>query len=188
MPNWTTNYVKFTSESDAEKVYNGMMKQKRSYTKDRLGNIICHPLTYKVFTFETLIPYPSKEKCPEEFLLKNESISIDMEHPWLDWYNWNIQNWGVKWDASDVELDRDTIIFLTPWNKPNFDIFQKMCDKFGVDLVLQVNNEDGGWEENDYRFVPDNPGWLSIETSQWQIDENLRCNEEDSEDIAEDEA
>jgi hypothetical protein len=40
-----------------------------------------------------------------------------------DWYDWNIKNWGVKWDASDVyfedwggnELAYD---FETPWGVP----------------------------------------------------------------------
>jgi hypothetical protein len=38
----------------------------------------------------------------------------------LNWYNWNIANWGVKWDASDPELveEDETSLqyrFNTPW-------------------------------------------------------------------------
>ena len=41
-----------------------------------------------------------------------------------DWYNWNVANWGTKWDISDVYIDNDaeedSIIFsfCTAWSPP----------------------------------------------------------------------
>ena len=38
----------------------------------------------------------------------------------VDWYSWNIDNWGTKWDAFDVEIDRHddyvSIHFHTAWS------------------------------------------------------------------------
>lgn len=38
----------------------------------------------------------------------------------FNWYNWNIHNWGVKWDASESELVEESETYLqyrfdTPW-------------------------------------------------------------------------
>lgn len=40
-----------------------------------------------------------------------------------DWYNWNIQNWGSKWDANTIDWDRGgdnelTIYFDSAWSPP----------------------------------------------------------------------
>lgn len=39
-----------------------------------------------------------------------------------NWYNWNVRNWGCKWDASsvsvDVESTRLVYNFTTPWSPP----------------------------------------------------------------------
>lgn len=49
---------------------------------------------------------------------------LEMEYLGLvDWYNWNIANWGTKWDAYDVQLDRQddnylAIHFSSAWSPP----------------------------------------------------------------------
>lgn len=41
-----------------------------------------------------------------------------------DWYHWNINNWGTKWDISDVYIDNDAepdsiaFTFSTAWAPP----------------------------------------------------------------------
>ena len=39
-----------------------------------------------------------------------------------NWYNWRMENWGVKWDISEVDSDKfhDRLIleFETPWGAP----------------------------------------------------------------------
>lgn len=36
------------------------------------------------------------------------------------WYDWRIENWGCKWNASDCEIldTEQEFIFSTPWNRP----------------------------------------------------------------------
>ena len=40
-----------------------------------------------------------------------------------NWYDWNIANWGVKWDVADVESERYdahlTLCYDTPWGPPD---------------------------------------------------------------------
>ena len=50
------------------------------------------------------------------------------------WYDWRIENWGIKWDLDDVELqewDDDHIIytFETPWGPPEY-ICSALREKF----------------------------------------------------------
>jgi len=40
-----------------------------------------------------------------------------------DWYNWNVTNWGTKWDASEIRFQRNddytvTVFFETAWAPP----------------------------------------------------------------------
>jgi len=50
------------------------------------------------------------------------------------WYNWRINNWGIKWDLDDVETqdwDDHQIIytFETPWGPPEY-ICSALREKF----------------------------------------------------------
>jgi hypothetical protein len=40
----------------------------------------------------------------------------------MDWYNWNVRNWGTKWELSDVSLDRTdrelTYYIESAWSPP----------------------------------------------------------------------
>ena len=50
-----------------------------------------------------------------------ESVGASGAMPF--WYDWNCENWGTKWDASDVNVqdhaaDHKQITFSTPWSPP----------------------------------------------------------------------
>lgn len=57
----------------------------------------------------------------EELSEYNDSIGASGAMP--TWYDWNCENWGTKWDASDVNIqdhgeDHKQITFSTPWSPP----------------------------------------------------------------------
>lgn len=50
----------------------------------------------------------------------------EYEKQWLktidmipDWYHWNIDNWGTKWNSYSNELKKDYIRFDTAWSMPS---------------------------------------------------------------------
>lgn len=44
-----------------------------------------------------------------------------------DWYDWRLQHWGCKWNASETVIDDDGAIhFQTPWAKP-VEIYHELC-------------------------------------------------------------
>jgi len=78
-------------------------------------------------TFQSIVPRPAEEQ---------------------DWYNWNISNWGTKWDANDVTftLDEDTLhyTFSTAWSPPA-QIFTAVSTA-NPDLHFRfVFEEEQGW-------------------------------------------
>ena len=51
---------------------------------------------------------------------------------YADWYNWNIENWGTKWDTNELTLnvnwtDTLSISFDTAWGPPVV-FYQKMTE------------------------------------------------------------
>ena len=122
MPNWCTNEVDiyFPDECSMEKQL-------------EIRQAIAVPLVedfYKVstddwFSFKKIVPQPKhkivvfrKENTDfvqEKYLLENGEE--------FDWYNWNIDNWGTKWDRCDFEIidnDKHSICmrFETAWCQP----------------------------------------------------------------------
>ncbi len=99
------------------------------------------------FSFEWIVPSPkTREECDEEYLIAEKGeksaaamgISPKKERPWFNWYKWQCENWGTKWDAYD-DLDENdehtgffrdeqrTIAFNTAWSPP-FPVYQRMAE------------------------------------------------------------
>ena len=76
-----------------------------------------------------------------------------------DWYSWNVDNWGVKWDASNCKSkelsDFNTIIFDfdSPWGTPEHFVIE--LSKLYPDATFEMVS---GSIENDshYEFTCDN--------------------------------
>lgn len=72
---------------------------------------------------------------PKKKLWKEYWSVSDNNRPENNWYNWNVANWGCKWDVHDessVERSDDTyasVTFDTPWSPP-MGIIHAIGDKF----------------------------------------------------------
>lgn len=67
-----------------------------------------------------------------------------------NWYDWNCENWGTKWNAKFVELDNDSeeiIIyrFETAWNRISDQLWQDIKSKFPRLDFSFVATEEGGF-------------------------------------------
>jgi hypothetical protein len=67
------------------------------------------------------------------------------------WYEWNIENWGTKWDAGEVTMDRldeKTLraVFHTAWSPPE-PIFERLANDYYVmiDVVSDIEGDDEKW-------------------------------------------
>ena len=70
------------------------------------------------------------------------------------WYEWNIANWGTKWDAGDVTMKRVdeetlTATFQTAWSPP-VPIFERLAKDYDVmiDVESSIEGDDEKWQES----------------------------------------
>ena len=128
MPNWCHNRVSFYSEN--EQAINKL---------------------YKIFTsenvFNQILPAPDwkntpndKGELPQTVEMKNSKGEVfTTVERFPDgrqddrWYDWNIANWGCKWEVGDVECEGEENIlecqFETPWSPPE-QIFHALREMF----------------------------------------------------------
>ena len=76
------------------------------------------------------------------------TLADALRHDTNHWYDWNVRNWGVKWDASDVyfedwgnELAYD---FETPWGFPE-QVMQAMAEQYPTLTFTIRFLEEQGW-------------------------------------------
>ena len=96
------------------------------------------------FSFDKFVPQPERpEDCDPRYVIKHKkdaekrALHWDPREPrkWFDWYEWNINNWGTKWDAFEANFsyrDGDSEIWIwhtTAWS-PGVPVYKKVQDQF----------------------------------------------------------
>lgn len=84
------------------------------------------------------------------------------------WYEWNVANWGTKWNAYESSVEHDgTVTFLTAWSHPEPVIFA--LSKARPEAVFRVRyaSEDIGHNCDEYlirngKLLQAAPGFPSI--------------------------
>jgi len=119
MPNWCKNEVIISGEEDVVTKFKNLM------TNDGKD-------FEKGFSFNKIVPQP------DNILLDNLKV-----------YNWNIENWDTKWDASSVsvyfdEEDYMEFSFLTAWSPP-INVINKLKEMF-PNLNIYGGYIGEGWE------------------------------------------
>jgi hypothetical protein len=160
MPNWCENKLIIRANNIVE-IYNDL-------TDD--GKL-------EHFDFSRVIPTPDTDAYNNVFEKSQEEIRDDPTF----WYDWNVNNWGTKWNASDSyftthhELNTLEIDFMTAWS-PAEPIAHALAEKY-PNAIIMLGYEEGGMnfkgcliivngrveEEECIQMIPE----VSIESSQW---------------------
>lgn len=126
MPNWCNNSVTFSHGSERE-----LDRLVKAYNENRL--------------FNEFLP------CPEELretTAPNDKNADEMIEKYgsADWYSWQVNNWGTKWDVESVDqIDRGdgqmdvTVYFDSAWSPP-LEFYRAM--------------EEMGWTVTAYYYEP----------------------------------
>ena len=164
MPNWVFNTL--TVEGNPELV-NELRKQVSApYVMPVKANGDLHFTVIdqevnEIFSFWNIIRPTNMAAYPEQPVRSD----LDLNDPnwWEDvqkksqtddsWYNWNIRNWGCKWDASQTDLVADeangenwvlVYKFDTPWAPP-MPAMLKLSEQYPTLLLTLEYEEEQGW-------------------------------------------
>ena len=186
MPNWVFNYL--TIEGDSQSIAKVKQQLGKPFTvaiENRdMGDINAHGYPTKVkqveysnpvFAFHNIINYKDMGITDEEYACQPTRSELEVNDPnwWADterlrvidksWYNWNITNWGVKWDVAvfddnkypDTELvidTKDTLAyrFQTAWSIPDEAITKLSKQYPTLQLTLSYEEESGWGGERQY--------------------------------------
>jgi len=104
----------------------------------------------------------------------NKEIFADIEEGFregMDWYNWNVRNWGSKWDASSPYLSEDTptkIVyrFDTAWSPPE-NAIGSLSEIYPTAEISLHFEEEQGWGG-----VIEYLGGVPTVTQSWDIPES----------------
>ena len=153
MPNWVFNTVSITGDEIAVKALREQLR-KPIQTPVMGGYKQVEPLTYKTtspdwISFQNVIPIPADildeyhSTCDSEGMASNNN-----------WYKWNCENWGCKWDAGEdigtLEIESGigtlSISFDTPWSTPQpiIEKFIEICTDNDF-IMVWTYREEQGW-------------------------------------------
>lgn len=104
-----------------------------------------------VFDFNNIIP------CPEE--LKNDDWQRDKavaaankaKHGHEGWYDWNVENWGTKWNSCEARVmnsdkDKHTIYYTfdTAWSPVGDKVMYLLSRRFPSLTIIHEFHEEAG--------------------------------------------
>jgi hypothetical protein len=147
MHNWVFNHLTIDgSKEDIAKVkaqVGAVVKRKYKGVDEVDEKIDEEP----IFSFMNILP-PPEDKLDEYHAVHGYANGEKTGDTEYNWYNFNVREWGTKWDARDVELIDDDETFLhykfdTAWSPPN-EVIAKLAEQNpNLNLSLEYREEQG---------------------------------------------
>ena len=152
MPNWTTLNITMSHKDKA-----------------MIDKIVDRPADQGVL--QTLIPCPAELNDDDlttwshgEEQLRREKKQAEMvaKYGFKSWYDWNIANWGTKWDLCEPEIERvddNTIVIncQTAWSPPDtaFETLYEQGYEIRALYVGEGYEFAGIWEDGNDNYFQD---------------------------------
>ena len=98
--------------------------------------------------------FKKSEKEKEEIYQEGKAyVENYQNYGHTTWYDWNIANWGTKWNAYGTEkMDKDTIVFDTAWSTPE-PVMLKLSEMFPeIEFELWYADEDMGSNTGSFTY------------------------------------
>jgi hypothetical protein len=71
-----------------------------------------------------------------------------------NWYHWNCENWGTKWNAYSTERSGNEVVFETAWCSPCpvMEKLHEICVEYNVTCEVTYADEDVGCNTGLYKL------------------------------------
>lgn len=147
MPNWV--YNNFSATGASEVVDKLIADMAAPYEDMNAEGELYLATPEDGFTFRNILFIPS-DKLAEYNTTHGWKDGVATGDTEYNWYNWNNLNWGVKWDASDVEVQRydDGVVhykFSTPWSPVQELLVNHLSTRYPELIFDYSYEEEQGW-------------------------------------------
>lgn len=107
-----------------------------------------------IATIEDLMDYIEKHHPDIDFIEYGKLLhELHHRYGYHDWYEWSINNWGVKWNASGIKRDGNEIVFNTPWDCVGY-LMLEVTKKFPeIFMDYEFADENFGYNLGRYTFL-----------------------------------
>ncbi len=162
MPNWVfTSMTVSGKEADLRKFAEKASKTHTTYWRDyQNNNVVKEEIDERVISFWNFkepenkdLYFGASDYKPEGYdqLSTEEKMALSMQFKSDGWYDWNIRNWGTKWNACNAEMTGDNFAggeisyyFDTAWS-PAEGAFEAMVEQY-PELRFEFRcEEEQGW-------------------------------------------
>jgi hypothetical protein len=165
MPNWTYNYLDINGSKEDISAIKAQLnkpftKQHEQWNPEtNKMEIKDYPYSNPVFAFHNIYNHIQDGVSDEDYMKQPDHtlpMAEQLQFKGKCWYDWNVRNWGTKWDVgmSDEESYRETEItdetdtsigykFNTAWSPP-FQAIEKLSAQYpDVEFSLSYEEETG---------------------------------------------
>jgi len=134
MPNHVTNRITSTDPGVLQKLRNALKGE---------GDTV---------DFNRVIP------TPDDIFQGDLTADKQRETKGRNWYDWNTQNWGTKWNAYQCSMGGDAIVFQTAWSCPE-PVIRKLAEIVAGPWIWEYADEDigsnlGTFHVSDRKTIP----------------------------------
>lgn len=169
MPNWVFNHLTIDgSKEDIAKVkaqVGAVVKTKYKGVDEVDEEVDREP----IFSFMNILP-PPEDKLDEYHAVHGYADGKKSGDTEYNWYNFNVREWGTKWDARDVDLLEDDETYLhykfdTAWSPPT-EVIAKLAEQNpNLNLTLEYREEQGWGGEVNFN------GSVTVVVKEWDVPE-----------------
>ena len=149
MPNWCYNKVTIRANEQTRNEIKKFLKGKvyyRPFARNE-GEVTPLESADTIFSFHNVIPQPDALLDPEDPRRKtNDVMKNGNKDVMPDWYNWRVENWGTKWDVTDIAFHETKVSmsyeFDTAWSPPT-DVIRALSELFPTAYITHTYKEPG---------------------------------------------
>jgi hypothetical protein len=148
MPNWVYNHLTIDGSKEEiakVKAQVGATVKTKYKGADEVDEFVDRE---PIFSFMNILP-PPEDKLDEYHAVHGYADGKKSGDTEYNWYNFNVREWGTKWDARDVDLLEDDETYLhykfdTAWSPPT-EVIAKLAEQNPNLKITLEYREEQGW-------------------------------------------